>query len=351
MMSTRSIFDKKIQEKGFVFIAEISSNHLGQLDKLEKLIKGAKEAGADAVKIQTFSADSLTHKSHTTEMYRIKEGPWKGLTYRELYENIEVPLEWTIIAKQIADKEKIPIISSPFSVRDVDFLIENGYDMIKIASAELSHIKLLERAYYLDCDIIVSLGYYNEKSRKQIEVLEERYGKETYAALNCVAKYPADAKDLDSRLFKIAKQMSKYCGLSDHSLNTTMIDIGLEFGIKVIEKHVTLSRAEGGPDASFSLEMNELKTHIDYLMEKVSGQKRSQRINDNGMTAERHEENFSRSLYACTNLRAGSILDYDDVELFRPSIGIDGACLNQIIGRKIIRDKKEGEPVYWEELE
>ena len=97
--------------------------------------------------------------------------------------------------------------------------------MIKIASAELSHIKLLERAYYLDCDIIVSLGYYNEKSRKQIEVLEERYGKETYAALNCVAKYPADAKDLDSRLFKIAKQMSKYCGLSDHSLNTTMIDI------------------------------------------------------------------------------------------------------------------------------
>ena len=98
--------------------------------------------------------------------------------------------------------------------------------------------------------------------------------------MNCVAKYPADAKDLDSRLFKIAKQMSKYCGLSDHSLNTTMIDIGLEFGIKVIEKHVTLSRAEGGPDASFSLEMNELKTHIDYLMEKVSGQKITNKIMD-----------------------------------------------------------------------
>ena len=319
-------------------IAELSANHNGKLETALKIIEEAKKAGADAVKLQTYTADTITLDCDSEE-FQIHGGLWDGKNLYQLYKEAQMPWEWHSILFEHARKLGITIFSSPFDNTAVDLLESLNAPAYKIASFEAVDLPLIKYVASTGKPMIISTGMADADEIQEAIQAARDGGCKELAILHCVSGYPAPAADYNLRT--IPDMMNRFglvTGLSDHTLDNTTAIASVVMGASVIEKHFTLDRSGGGPDDSFSLEPAELtalcrdsKTAWASLGQVDYGRKSSEQGN----------VKFRRSLYFVKDLKAGSLITADDVRSVRPGFGLPPKFLAEIIGLKVNRDIKK----------
>ena len=328
-------------------IAELSANHNGKLDTAIKLIEEAKKAGADAVKLQTYTADTIT-LNNDAEEFQIHGGLWDGKTLYQLYQEAHMPWEWHKPLFEQASKHGITIFSSPFDNTAVDLLEDLNAPAYKIASFEAVDLPLIKYVAGTGKPMIISTGMADaEEIQEAIDIAREGGCKEV-AILHCVSGYPAPAADYNLRT--IPDMIERYglvTGLSDHTLDNTTAIVSIAMGVSIIEKHFTLDRKGGGPDDSFSLEPTELaslcrdsKTAWAALGEIDYGRKSSELSN----------VKFRRSLYFVKNMSEGEKITEYCVRSVRPGYGVAPKYLDLVIGRRVKRKVDQFSPVRLEDI-
>lgn len=328
-------------------IAELSANHNGKLETALKIIEEAKKAGADAVKLQTYTADTITLDSDAEE-FQIHGGLWDGKNLYQLYKEAQMPWEWHATLFEHARKLGITIFSSPFDNTAVDLLESLNAPAYKIASFEAVDLPLIKYVASTGKPMIISTGMADaEEIQEAINAAREGGCKEL-AILHCVSGYPAPAEDYNLRT--IPDMMNRFglvTGLSDHTLDNTTAIASVVMGASVIEKHFTLDRSGGGPDDSFSLEPAELaalcrdsKTAWASLGQVDYGRKSSEQGN----------VKFRRSLYFVKDLKAGDVITADAVRSVRPGFGVAPKYLHQVIGSTVKSDIRTNTPVSFQGL-
>lgn len=323
-------------------IAELSANHNGNLETALKIIEEAKKGGADAVKLQTYRADTITLNVDRQE-FRIRGGLWDGRLLHELYEEAHTPWEWHEQLFDHARKIGITIFSSPFDNTAVDLLESLGAPAYKIASFEAIDLPLIRYVASKGKPMIISTGMADEAEIQDAVDAAREAGCRDLILLHCVSGYPADSSEYNLRT--IADMRQRYgglVGLSDHTLNNTTAITSIALGACVIEKHFTLDRNGGGPDDSFSLEPYELaalcrdtKIAWEALGEVDYGRKASERGN----------AQFRRSLYFVKALAAGETITKESVKSVRPGFGLAPKYLPEVIGKKVATSVQYGDPV------
>ncbi|MGY6037514.1 pseudaminic acid synthase [Aeromonas sp. AE23HZ002T15] len=323
-------------------IAEMSANHNGKLENALRLITEAKLAGADAVKLQTYTADTITLNSNTPD-FQIHDGLWRGKNLYQLYQEAQMPWEWHTSLFEHAHRLGITIFSSPFDSTAVDFLEDLNAPAYKIASFEAIDLPLIRYVASTGKPMIISTGMADaEEIRDAIE--EARAGGcKDLAILHCVSGYPAPAEDYNLRtLLDMQQRFGLVTGLSDHTLDNTTAITSIALGASIIEKHFTLNRNGGGPDDSFSLEPAELKQLCDgantawSALGKVDYSRKSSEIGN---------AKFRRSLYFVKDLQVGEIITADAVRSVRPGFGLAPKCLADVIGRTVTQPILANTPV------
>lgn len=326
-------------------IAELSANHNGDFESAKKLINEAKKAGADAVKMQTYRPDTITLNCDSDD-FVIKGGLWDGRTLYDLYEEAHTPWEWHKPLFEHARKMGITIFSSPFDNTAVDLLEDLNAPAYKIASFEAVDLPLIRYVAKTGKPMIISTGMADaEEIAEAIEAAQSAGCKEL-AILHCVSGYPAPAADYNLRTIPdMIERFGLVTGLSDHTLDNTTAIASVVLGASLIEKHFTLDRSGGGPDDSFSLEPTDLvalcrdsKTAWSALGEIDYGRKSSEQDN----------VQFRRSLYFVRDLRAGDVVTADCLRSIRPGFGIPPKFLDDVIGRRVLRDISANSPVSYE---
>jgi pseudaminic acid synthase len=323
-------------------IAELSANHNGKLDTAMKLIEEAKKAGADAVKLQTYTADTMTLNSDA-EDFQIHGGLWDGRTLYQLYQQAHLPWEWHEPLFQHARRLGITIFSSPFDTTAVDLLETLNVPAYKIASFEVVDLPLIRYVASTRKPIIISTGMADaEEIQEAIEVARES-GCKDLAILHCVSGYPAPAADYNLLTIPdMIKRFGLVTGLSDHTLDNTTAIASVVLGAAIIEKHFTLDRRGDGPDDCFSLEPSDLaalcqgcKTAWSAMGNVDYGRKSSEQAN----------VKFRRSLYFVKDLKAGDVITIDAVRSVRPGFGLAPKWLEFILGKKVRHDVRRNMPV------
>ncbi|MBL7249439.1 pseudaminic acid synthase [Alloalcanivorax marinus] len=329
-------------------IAELSANHNGNLENAKRIIEEAANAGADAVKLQTYRADTITLNCDS-DAFRIKGGLWDGRTLYDLYEEAHMPWEWHGPLFDHARKFDITIFSSPFDTTAVDLLEDLGAPAYKIASFEAVDLPLIEYVAATGKPMIISTGMADEEEIREAIDAARGAGCTQLAVLHCVSGYPAPAEDYNLRtLADMRERFGLVTGLSDHTLDNTTAIASVVLGASLIEKHFTLDRSGGGPDDSFSLEPADLaalcrdsKTAWRALGEVDYGRKSSEQGN----------AQFRRSLYFVKPLRRGDTLTADAVRSVRPGYGLAPKHLKALLGRTLSRDVDANTPVDWDAVE
>ena len=326
-------------------IAEMSANHNGDINNAYKIIDMAKLSGADCIKMQTYTADTITIDSDMPD-FQIKEGLWKGQSLYELYSSALTPWEWHKPLFDYAKKLNITIFSSPFDNTAVDFLEDLDTPAYKIASFEVIDLPLIKYVAQTRKPMIISTGMADaEEIHEAIEAAKEGGCKEL-AILHCVSGYPAHAEDYNLRtLVDMQKKFGLVTGLSDHTIDNATAIASIALGASIIEKHVTLDRNGTGPDDSFSLEYDDLKNlcnQANIAWSSIGD------VNYSKKSSEQPNVIFRRSLYFVKNLKSGSIITYEDVRSIRPGYGLPPKNLNDIIGKKLKRDVLSGSPIKWD---
>lgn len=316
-------------------IAELSANHNGSLDTALKIIEQAKLCGADAIKLQTYKADTITLDSRNEE-FMIRGGLWDGQSLFELYEKAHMPWEWHKPLFEYARKLDITMFSSPFDHTAVDLLEDLNAPAYKIASFEAIDLPLIKYVAATGKPMIISTGMADETEIS--EAIQAAYdgGCKELVVLHCVSGYPAPAEDYNLlTLQDMAKRFDVPVGLSDHTLDNTTAIASVVLGACVIEKHFTLDRNGGGPDDSFSLEPAELtqlctgsKTAWQALGKVDYGRKSSEQGN----------AQFRRSLYFVKDLKAGDIIDESCIRSVRPGYGLPPKFYDEILGKTLVQD-------------
>lgn len=323
-------------------IAELSGNHNGDIERAYAIMEAAKAAGADAVKLQTYTADTITIE-HDGPGFTIEGGLWDGRTLHELYREAHTPWDWheNLFAK--GRELGITVFSSPFDPTAVDFLESLGTPAYKVASFEIVDLPLVERMAATGKPLIVSTGMANDTEIGEAVAAVRASGGGDIVLLHCVSSYPAPASD--SNLLTIpdlAKRFSVVAGLSDHTLGVAVPIAAVSLGAAVIEKHVTLSRAAGGPDAAFSLEPDELKEMVEGV--RTAWAARGKAGYDR-QASERGNVIFRRSLYVVQDVAAGEPLTAENVRSIRPGYGLAPKHLPDVLGRCAARDLRRGDPL------
>ncbi|WP_438858462.1 pseudaminic acid synthase [Achromobacter spanius] len=328
-------------------IAEVSANHNGKLDIALRLIEEAKKAGADAVKLQTYTADTITLNADT-EDFQIHGGLWDGKTLYELYKGAHMPWEWHAPLFEHARKVGIPIFSSPFDRTAVDLLEDLNAPAYKIASFEAVDLPLIKYVASTGKPMIISTGMADAEEIQEAIDAARAGGCKELAILHCVSGYPAPAADYNLRtLPDMMRRFGLVTGLSDHTLDNTTAVTSVALGASIIEKHFTLDRSGGGPDDSFSLEPRELqalcrdsKTAWEALGQVDYGRKSSEQGN----------AQFRRSLYYVKPLKAGDVITADVIRSVRPGFGLPPKETEAIMGRKVVRDIAINTPVSFDDV-
>jgi len=329
-------------------IAELSANHNGNIETAMKIIEEAKKAGADAVKLQTYTAETITLNSNDSD-FQIHGGLWDGKTLFDLYDEAHMPWEWHEILFKHAQKVGISIFSSPFDNTAVDLLEDLNAPAYKIASFEVIDLPLIEYVASTNKPMIISTGMANEEEIEEAIEAARSGGCSELAILHCVSGYPAPAEDYN--LKTISHMRDKFglvIGLSDHTLDNNTAIASVALGASIIEKHFTLDRKGGGPDDSFSLEpseMAELCKGANVAWSALGD------INFSRKSSEEANVQFRRSLYFVKDMKSGDIISEDSVRSVRPGFGIPPKYLKDIIGQKIKHDVLKNTPVKNQSLE
>lgn len=329
-----------MNNKGLFIIAEISANHNNDLTIAKKTIDAIAESGADAVKIQTYTADSLTLNANNEYFGPRTEGLWKGRTLYDLFSEGSLPYEWQPELKKHTEDKGLVFFSSPFDIEAVDFLESMNVPMYKIASPEITDIPLIEHVAKKHKPIIISTGM---ASAEDIHLALEtcrNAGNENITLLKCTSEYPA-TPDM-ANLLTIPDMKSKFgvdVGLSDHTMGSTVPIAAVALGARVIEKHFILDRNLGGPDAAFSMEPHEFKAMVDAAREAYAS------LGQVGYELTERNKNRRRSLFVAKDIKAGEILTSKNIRSVRPGYGLHPKHLNEVLGKVAIKDIPKGEPL------
>jgi N-acetylneuraminate synthase len=323
-------------------VAEMSANHNGDIDNAYKIIDMAKEAGADAVKLQTYKADTITMNMRTPE-FMIKGGLWDGQSLYELYNSAFMPWEWHKPLFEYARKIGITIFSSPFDNTAVDLLEDLNAPAYKIASFEAIDLPLIRYVAQTGKPIIISTGMADfEEIQEAIEAAREG-GCQELAILHCVSGYPAPAADYNLRtLADMYQKFGLVTGLSDHTIDNTTAITSVALGASIIEKHVTLDRNGGGPDDSFSLELKELE---DLCISARTAWKSLGSVDYSRKPSEQSNVKVRRSLYFVKDINVGDTITKDHVKSIRPGYGLLPKELDRVVGSVMLVNAIKGDSV------
>ena len=318
-------------------IAELSANHNGQLDTALRIIEEAKKAGADAVKLQTYTADTITLDCDSEE-FQIHGGLWDGKTLYELYQEAHMPWDWHKPLFEYARKLGITIFSSPFDNTAVDLLEDLNTPAYKIASFEAIDLSLIKYVASTGKPMIISTGMADaEEIQEAIDAAREGGCKEL-ALLHCVSGYPAPAEDYNLRTISdMIERFGLVTGLSDHTLDNATAIASVAMGASIIEKHFTLNRNGGGPDDSFSLEPTELAA---LCRDSKTAWSALGRVDYGRKSSEQGNVKFRRSLYFVKDLKVGDVITEDAVRSVRPGFGLPPKYIAKVIGKKVKLDIK-----------
>jgi|TARA_R100001377_G_scaffold22165_3_gene11844 pseudaminic acid synthase len=329
-------------------IAELSANHNGKLGDALKIIDAAVEAGADAVKIQTYRPDTITLKSAAPD-FQITEGQWAGRTLYDLYEWAHTPWEWHETMFRYAAERGITLFSSPFDPTAVDLLEGLSAPAYKIASFEAIDLPLIRYVASTGKPMIISTGMANLTEITEAVEAAQAGGCTELALLLCVSGYPAPASDYNlATITDIAARFGVPVGLSDHTLDNTTAIASVSLGACIIEKHITLDRAGGGPDDSFSLEPAEFKA---LCRDARTAWEAVGKIDYGLSSSEVGNVKFRRSLYFVKNMQAGEVATEDCVRSVRPGYGLEPKYIDEILGRKMKKDVSVNTAVSWDVFE
>jgi len=326
-------------------VAEMSANHHQDYDRAVRIIEAAKEAGADAIKLQTYTADTITLNCDS-KYFRIEGTLWDGRTLHDLYREAYTPWEWQPKLKIIADKLGLDLFSSPFDPTAVDFLERMGIPAYKVASSELVDIPLLKKIASVGKPIIMSTGMATLGEIEEAVRTIRGAGCDQLALLHCTSVYPAPPEDLHLRtLSHLAEAFSVPVGISDHSLGIEVAIAAVVLGACIIEKHFTLSRSDHGPDSAFSLEPREFKAMVEAVrtIEKALGV-----VKYGASEREQISRRYRRSLFVVENVKAGEEFTEKNVKSIRPGDGLHPRYLSEVIGRTARCDVKKGTPLGWD---
>jgi len=328
-------------------IAELSANHNGKLDTAIKIIEEAKKAGADAVKLQTYTADTITLNSDAEE-FQIHGGLWDGKTLYQLYQEAHMPWEWHKPLFEHARKLGITIFSSPFDNTAVDLLEDLNAPAYKIASFEAVDLPLIKYVASTGKPMIISTGMADVEEIQEAIDAARAGGCKELAILHCVSGYPAPAEDYNLRtLPDMIDRFGLVTGLSDHTLDNTTAIASVIMGASIIEKHFTLDRSGGGPDDSFSLEPPELAA---LCRDSRTAWAALGQVDYGRKSSEQGNVKFRRSLYFVKDLKAGDMITADAVRSVRPGFGLAPKCLHDVVGRTVVRDVTAKSPVSYENV-
>lgn len=323
-------------------IAELSANHNGRLDTALKIIEEAKKAGADAVKLQTYTADTITLDCDA-EAFHIRGGLWDGKTLYQLYKEAHMPWDWHKPLFEQARKHGITLFSSPFDNTAVDLLEDLNAPAYKIASFEAIDLPLIKYVASTGKPMIISTGMADaDEIQEAIDAAREGGCKEL-AILHCVSGYPAPAADYHLRT--IPDMMSRFglvTGLSDHTMDNTTAIASVALGASIIEKHVTLDRKGGGPDDSFSLEPSELQALCTGARTAWSA---LGSVNYGRKSSEQSNVQFRRSLYYVKDMAVGDVITADCIRSVRPGFGAAPKHYHTVLGARVVKAIRKHEPV------
>lgn len=333
---------EKINNGGVYIIAEMSANHAGKIENAYKIIEEAAESGADCVKIQTYTADSLTIDCHD-DAYTIKGGLWDGYNYYKLYQEAMTPWEWQDKLKNKCEEVGVDFLSTPFCNKSVDFLENLGVEFYKIASFELVDIPLIEYIASKGKPIVMSVGMGSEEEIGEALAACKKYGNEDVVLLKCCSQYPANYEDMNIAAIPLLKEkFGKIVGLSDHSFGSLAPVVAVSMGAKVIEKHVKLDNGEESADSGFSMTMSEFAQMVkDVRNASIIKGKPTYELTE-------HEKNGlggRRSLVAVKPIEKGEIFTRENVRSIRPAIGIKPKYLYELIGKPSKKEYRFGEPI------
>jgi pseudaminic acid synthase len=330
-------------------IAELSANHHQEFEQAVRLLHAAKAAGADAVKLQTYTPDTITIRSDQ-EYFRIGGGTlWDGRTLYDLYGEAQTAWEWQPKLKQIAVELGLDLFSSPFDSTAVDFLEAMGVPAYKLASCELVDIGLIQKMARTGKPLLISTGMATVEEIEEALSAARGAGCTEIALLKCTAAYPALPDEMNLRTIpEMARRFQVPVGLSDHSTGIAAPVAAVALGACIIEKHITLSRSLQGPDSAFSLEPQEFKSMVEAVRvaEKALGE-----VQFGPSAHEKSTRVFRRSLFIVEDVRQGQTLTPENVRSIRPGHGLHTRHLPEVIGKRATRDIERGTPVTWDLIE
>lgn len=340
-----------MKKKGNIvkIIAELSANHGHSIEIAKESIRVAKECGADAVKIQTYTADTLTLNCDN-KYFKIEQGTiWDGTTLYKLYQEAYTPWEWHKELFDYAKEIGIEIFSTPFDKTAVDLLEELNTPIYKIASFEINDIPLIEYAASKGKPMIISTGVGTEEEIREAVEACKRMENDDITLLQCTSQYPAKLEDANLVMIRdLAERFGVKSGLSDHTMGSLVATTAVAMGATVVEKHFIVDRNIGGPDSSFSMTPDEFKEMVENIrnVEKMIGN-----VSYEITEKKKKSFKFKRSLFISKDIKKGEMLTEENVKSVRPSDGISPKYYHEVLGKKASRDLKFGEPLKFEDIE
>lgn len=326
-------------------VAEISANHNQDFEQAVQMIHSAKEAGADAVKLQTYTPDTITIDCDN-EYFQIKGTIWEGRRLYELYGEAYTPWEWQPKLKRIADELSLALFSTPFDHTAVDFLEKMNVPAYKIASCELIDLPLVRRVAQTGKPVILSTGMATLSEIDDAVRTVRGTGNYQIALLKCTSAYPAPPEEMNLRTIPhLSQAFHLPVGLSDHTLGIPVAVAAVTLGACIVEKHFTLSRSIPGPDSAFSLEPHEFKAMVDAIRiaEKATGA-----VSYEATDHEAISRVFRRSLFVVKDMRAGEVFTKENIRSIRPAQGLHPRYLETVCGRRAVQAIERGTPLSWD---
>lgn len=329
-------------------IAELSANHNGSLDRALETIDEAKRCGASAIKLQTYTADTMTIDSDRPE-FLIKGGPWDGYKLYDLYKWAQTPFEWHKAMFDHARKVGITVFSTPFDESAVDLLEDLNAPAYKIASFEMTDLPLVEYVAKTGKPMIMSTGMATEQEIDEAVTTARNAGCNELVLLHCISSYPAPMEQANvAQLVELGRRFKAIPGLSDHTLGTAASVAAVSLGACLIEKHFILSRNDGGPDSGFSIEPEELKR---LCIDTRDAWAAVGKAGYNRQEAEQPNKMFRRSIYFMRDMKAGETVSKADIRRIRPGVGIEPKYFNTLISKTLRVDVLRGTPTSWEQFD